>query len=397
MRNPVCLMGFLIIFVTFYLASSAVPRLAPVSANAATLESRASGSPIGPVRLSPEEIAEFGVVSQEAEGGILKETMHLTGEIRLNRDRLAKVVSMVSGVVVEVRKFTGDSVSQGEVMAIIQSRELADVKSAYLAARERLNLATVAFQREEFLWKKKISSQQDYLEAKQTLSSARIVMRTSTQKLIALGLSKKDLVILANGKAMNLARYEIKAPISGMVLEKAVSLGEAIESYGKLYMVADMSTVWVDLAIYQKDLGRIREGLEAVVSAGSGLPDAKGTIAYVEPFLSEQTRTAIARIVLENKDGVWMPGLFVTAIVNSDCSKSVVRVPVSSIQYINGRPVIFVDTGDGFEPRDVVLGRRNQEVVEIISGLEPGERYVARGAFTIKCELQKASFASDED
>ncbi len=348
------------------------------------------------ITLTPEEMKEFGVTVEIARDGVIKKTLTLTGEVMLNRDSVANVVSMVPGVVQSVKKFVGDHVEKGETMAVIQSRELADAKSAYLAARERLNLAKLAFKREETLWKKKISSQQDYLNAKQALANAKIEMRSSAQKLLALGFSPRDLEHLKNGGSKNLAAYEIRSPISGTVIEKYISLGEAVDSYGRLYQVADLSTVWVDLDVYQKDLAKIKKGLTAMIFAADGLFYAKGTIGYVGPILSEQTRTAIARIVLENRDGNWRPGLFVTALVEIGQKKAHVRVRKSAVQEMDGRKWVFVETDKGFSPREIVTGDADYEYVEVLSGLRPGERYVSKGASILKFELQKESFGSDE-
>ncbi len=116
-----------------------------------------------PLRRSHDELKEFGIRVMEAGPMPIMKTISLTGEVRLNMDRVANVVSIVPGVIVEVKKFIGDTVKKGEVMAVIQSRELAEMKSNYLASKERLSLSRIAFERERLLWEKKINSQQDFL------------------------------------------------------------------------------------------------------------------------------------------------------------------------------------------------------------------------------------------
>lgn len=347
------------------------------------------------VFLSQEESEEFGVRLETAGPGIIGVTLSLTGEVQLNRDRLANVVSMLPGVITEIKKYIGDHVVAGEVMAVLNSRELADMKSEYLAAKERTSLAMTVFEREKILWKKKISSQKDFLEAEQALKEAEIALVSAEQKLMALGFSKKDIESLNAAPGNVLARYEIKAPITGTVIEKHVALGEAVTSYGGLYKIADLSTVWVDLDVYQKDLYKIRIGQKVLVKSVGGQLEANGEISYMEPVLSEATRTATARVILENPTGDFRPGLFVKAMVNIDERPVKLRILKTALQYLDGAEVVFVHGEHGLEPRKVRLGLSNNRYAEVVSGLSPGERYVVNGAFILKSELEKESFGGE--
>jgi cobalt-zinc-cadmium efflux system membrane fusion protein len=156
--------------------------------------------------------------------------------------------------------------------------------------------------------------------------------------------------------------------------------------------VADLSTVWVDLQIYPKDLPFVRTGQTAVMSADSGIPEAQGTIAYMGPVVGEQTRTALARVVLPNPQGHWRPGLFVTADITIERHEVSLLIPETALQSVEERPTVFVETPEGFIPQPVTLGRRNAAAIEVTSGLVPGQRYVTRGAFTLKAQLAKGSF-----
>jgi cobalt-zinc-cadmium efflux system membrane fusion protein len=129
-----------------------------------------------------------------------------------------------------------------------------------------------------------------------------------------------------------------------------------------------------------------------VVSAGHGLEKAEGQISYIAPIVDEETRTAVARVVLHNPDGIWRPGLFVTARVEVAREQVPLAVPKSALEVLDERNVVFVEDEDGFEPRPVVIGRRGDHHVEIREGLAVGDRYVARGGFTLKTELQRGEF-----
>jgi cobalt-zinc-cadmium efflux system membrane fusion protein len=313
----------------------------------------------------------------------------------LNADRRVHIVSRVPGIVQEIRKNLGDTVRAGEVMAVVDSRELADAKAAYLAARERLSLAETTLAREKDLWEKQISPEQDYLTAKQATAEARIELRVATQKLQALGFSETSVQQLAGRPNALLTRYEVAAPLAGTVIEKHIAVGELLKDDTEAFVVADLSTVWVDLNVPTRDLPLVRKGQRVIVTADSAAREAEGTVSYIGPIVSEESRTAVTRVVLPNPDGRWRPGLFVTAtLAISDTAVSVL-ISKTALQTINGKPTVFVQTSEGFTPRAVTLGRTNETHVEITAGLQAGERYASTETFVLKADLAKGTAAHD--
>jgi membrane fusion protein, heavy metal efflux system len=344
------------------------------------------------VRLSEAERHEFGIEVRTAGPGKLQMHVSLPGEVVLNADRRAHVVPRVPGIVRQVHKKLGDQVRAGEAMAVLESRDLADLQSAYLTATEKITLAEATFRREADLWQKKITSEQEYLEAKQALMEARIERRTAEQKLHAVGFSDKYIAQLPNRPETTLTQYALTAPFDGTVIEKHITLGDVLKDDSEAYVVADLRSVWVDLRVYQKDLPLVRPGQPVVIVAGQGIPETQGTISYVGPLVGEQTRTALARVVLPNPSGHWRPGLFVTGnVVVQDIDVPVV-IPKTALQTLEERPTVFVETAEGFIPQPVTLGRSNDTVVELTAGLTPGQRYVTSGAFTLKAQLSKGAF-----
>ncbi len=341
------------------------------------------------VRMSPEALAEFDIEVATAGPGALHLMLTFPGEVKVNQDHFAHIVPRVSGVVHSVDKSVGDRVRAGDVLADIDSRELADLKAMYLANLERMAIAASNYRREETLYGKKISSEQEYLEARQALAEARIALRSVRQKLLALGFSEAYVDALPEQPEHALVHYELTAPISGVVVEKHVSQGEALNADTDAFAIADLRTVWVDLNVFQKDLDFVREGQQVALVTTGGQLRGEGVISYVRPIVGEETRTAIARIVLPNPDGRWRPGLFVNGTITVDAVEVPMLVPKSAVITMGGETVIFVETPEGFVARPVTLGRENETHVEITSGLEPGERYVARGGFALKAELEK--------
>jgi membrane fusion protein, heavy metal efflux system len=344
------------------------------------------------IKLGEAEQREFGIEVETATSGTLRQHVTLPGEVALNADRQAHVVPRLSGVVQAVYKTLGDHVRAGDVLAILDSRELADLKSAYLTAAEQAALAQSTFNRETDLRQQKITSEQEYLQAKQELGAARIAQRAAAQKLSALGFSDPDIISLPKQPSATLTQYAITAPFDGTIIARHSSLGEILQDDKAAFVIADLSTVWVDLRVYPKDLPVVRVGQTAVISAGHGMPDAKGTIAYMEPVIGEQTRTSLARVLLPNPDRLWRPGLFVTASVDVESHQVPFLVPKTALQTIDDQPAVFIQTPEGFVPQTVTLGHMNDVHIEVTSGLTPGQRYVTRGTFTLKAQLAKGSF-----
>ncbi|PLX99249.1 MAG: efflux transporter periplasmic adaptor subunit [Desulfuromonas sp.] len=345
-----------------------------------------------PVQLSSADQKEFGIVLAKAAPASLEEYVDLPGEIVLNADRVAHVVPRVSGIIRQVFKKQGDRVRKGQVMAVIESRDLADAKAEFLAARERAQLAQLSFDREERLWQKKITSEQEYLDARQSSVEAGIALRSAEQKLHALGFSDDYLATLPEQPDITYTRYEMKAPFAGIVIQKHISLGEVLEENAEAFILADLDTVWVDMQVYQKDLAAIRKGQAVVVQVGHGVPVARGVIGFVGPMLGEETRTALARVELDNTSGDYRPGMFVTARVAVAKTPVKVAVEKTALQTMEGKTVVFVKTTDGFEPRPIEIGRQNTVNLEVVSGLKAGETYAAKGAFTLKAQLSKGAF-----
>jgi len=346
------------------------------------------------IELTPEEISQIGLKTAVAGPGTVDIHINLTGEIKVNQDRMAHVVPRVEGVVTEVYKKLGDSVRAGEVIAVIESRELADAKASYLAAVESYEMTKVAFDREEKLWQEKISSEQDYLEKKQALTEAGIDRRAAEQKLHAIGFDESYLKNLPGESEQLLTGFEIKAPFEGTIIERHIVLGELVGTESAVYIVADLSSVWVDLQVYPKDLKYIKTGQQVVISADSEIPDAAGIISYVGPIVGTQSRTALARVELSNEAGVFRPGLFVTARVSVSETHVKVVVPKNAIQSLDGRKCVFIKDDHGFEPAFIEIGLENTTYVEVISGLTAGQEYVTKGAFALKSKIVTSTLDS---
>lgn len=338
---------------------------------------------------------KHGLKLAPAASGILQSDLSLPGEIALDANRVVHVVPRLTGVAQQVSKNLGDTVAKGDILASIDSRELADVKSAFLAAIERRGLAQTRYAREKELYGKKISPADDYLSAKQALSEEEINIRAAEQKLQALGLSPEALNAIRAGKDKNLTEYSLVSPIAGKVIEKHLSIGEYVDAQADAFVIADLSQVWVSVVVYAADLRNIREGQEVVVRSEDLGIEAVGKVAYIGALVGEQTRTGKATVELPNPEGRWRPGLFVSVAVAQDQFNVPLAVPVDAVQTLKEESVVFVREGDALEARPVTLGRNDGKHVEILEGLEAGEMYVSENSFLVKADIEKAGAAHE--
>ncbi|EJN27609.1 efflux RND transporter periplasmic adaptor subunit [Pseudomonas sp. GM80] len=336
----------------------------------------------GHIELSAEQITAAGIQLAEARARNISLGLPFPGEVRFDEDRTAHVVPRVPGVVESVAVNLGQTVKKGQLLAVIASQQISDQRSEQAAAQRRLALARTTYEREKKLWQDKISAEQDFLQARQALQEAEIAVSNARQKISVLSGS----VVATGGN-----RYELRAPFDGVVVEKHLTPGEVVDETTAAFTLSDLSRVWVTFGVSPKDLTKVQVGKAVTVSAPELNAEVIGSVAYVGSLLGEQTRTATVRVTLENPQGSWRPGLFVTALVATDSREAKVAVPETAIQTVEDKPTVFVRTDDGFEARPVELGRRAAGHVEITQGLEPGAQVASAGSFVLKSELGKAS------
>lgn len=339
------------------------------------------------VTMTDQQVKQNNIELLTAGPARIKSTLQLIGEIGFNEDRLVRVVPRLAGVVESAAANAGDRVRKGQVLAVIFSPALADQRSELLAAQKRLALAHTTFEREKKLWEDKISAEQDYLQARNAMQEADIAAQNAQQKLAS----------FSGGQRVggNLTRYEIRAPINGVVIEKNISLGTAIKDDANIFVIADLSTVWAEMTIYAKDLNTVKIGQKATVKATAFESQSSGTVFYVGALVGEQTRTAKARVVLPNPQGIWRPGLPVNIELVAGEAEVPVAVSAEAIQTVRDWTVVFGRYGTNFEARPLEMGRSDGKFVEVIKGLDADEQYAAKNSFLIKADLGKAGASHD--
>jgi cobalt-zinc-cadmium efflux system membrane fusion protein len=338
------------------------------------------------VSMTDQQVEQGGIEMLTSGPARIKSTLQLIGHISFNEDRVVYVVPRLAGVVESVGANAGDQVRKGHILAVISSQALADLRSELLAAQKRLSLASTIFEREKKLWEEKISAEQDYLQARNVMQEAEIITQKVKQKLASLGGSLT---------ASNLTRYEIRAPIDGIVMQKQISVGQVLKEDANIFVVADLSTVWAVLTIYAKDLNTVKIGQKATVKSTSFEFQSSGSVEHLGALLGEQTRTAEAHIILPNPKGIWRPGMSVNIELVADEIEVPVAVSADAIQTVRDWTAVFVRYGSFFEARPLELGRSDSKFIEVVKGMSAGELYAAKNSFLIKADLGKAGATHD--
>ncbi|MES2185005.1 MAG: efflux RND transporter periplasmic adaptor subunit [Pseudomonadota bacterium] len=336
------------------------------------------------IAFSDTQLAASGISLESAGPARIQSSLQLPGEIRFNEDRTAHVVPRVAGVVDQVSANLGEQVKKGQVLAVLSSASLSEQRSELLSAQKRLQLARTTAERERRLWQDRISAEQDYLQAEQALREAEIATANAGQKLLAQG---------ASAGTAALARYELRAPFDGMVVEKHLALGESVKEDSNVFTLSDLSTVWAEISVSAGNLPLVRVGDSVSIRSSSFDQRATGKVSFVGSLLGEQTRTATARVTLANPALVWRPGLFVSVELVSSEADLPVTVSVDAVQTLDQKPVVFVQVPGGFQAQAVEVGRSDGRRVEIVRGLQPGARLAGAGSFLVKAQQGKGSAA----
>ena len=379
---------------------AAAPKAGAGHAHGAHEPSEAEGAE-GHVTMTAEQIENQDIKVAKAEGGLLSRHILVPGTITPDTDRIARVPVRVVGTVSEMRKRLGDDVRKGDVVAVLDSREVADAKSEYLTAMVQSDLQKVNFERQQRLLASAAASQAAFDNAKAVFQENQLRVDLARQKLSALGLNAAEVAAAqkrdeATPNASTLRQYELRAPISGRIVERKVDVGTAVGKEGDpadVYTVADLSTVWIELAVPTLDLDEVREGARVTVNRGGR--SVQGKVVFVSPLLNVDTRSARVVVSLPNQDMAWRPGTYVTAEVETETDRVPVRVTKAALQTVEGKRVVFVRTDEGFEKREVELGRADDDAYEVVSGLRAGEDIAVANTFLLKAELGKSEAGHD--
>jgi membrane fusion protein, heavy metal efflux system len=334
-----------------------------------------------------EKMEAANILAQVAGPGLIRDILQVSGKIEVHPNHLAYVVPKVEGVVHTVYKNVGDSVDTGEIMALIESKEIASAKVAYLAALKKSQAQQRILQRETNL--RKISAEQDFLDAQLAAEEALVHAAVAEQYLYSLGFTDQDLKKLAQEDMQTFHLYKLRAPISGKVVQRNLTQGESLEAVTKVFTVANFDQVWVEIQVAAGDVRHLQEGQPVEIVSFNG-KRAHAMVSHFNPTIDEHTRKSIAVAVLENQNRAWRPGEFISAYIQTEQTPAAIVIPKEAVQHIKGEACVFVEQAErGFVPQVVRLGKMDGKNVEIVSGLKQGDIYAACHTFCLKADYEK--------
>ena len=320
-----------------------------------------------------------------------------TAAIEMNMDRAAKISPRVTGKAVKIIASQGDRVKAGQALAYLDSVELDQIWSDYRKAQGKVALMRKSLQREETLFLKKISPEKDVLKARQELDEAEADINFAKERFRLVGVDVAQFAATKGNGSHPLV--PVTSPVGGVVIEKAVTQGEVVSPEKTRFMVADLSTLWVVIDVYEKDISRLRVGTGVKVSV-TAFPDKvfQGKISYIADVVDEKTRTEKARVTIDNASGLLKPGMFASVLIETRNVKGerLIAVPEEAVQIEGASRYVFVRVApDKFARRDVEVGRTIGKSLEVTAGLKEGEGVAVKGAFTLKSELKKGELEGD--
>jgi membrane fusion protein, heavy metal efflux system len=343
------------------------------------------------VPLSQDAVERAGIVVAPVATGTSATEIRLPGVVEPNAYRQVVVTPLVAGRVTKVGPALGDRVRRGQTLAEIYSPALAEAQTRYVSAQAMLDAHDRELQRTQKLVEIGAASRQELEKIHAEHAAQTAAVQSARSQLELLGVSASALDNMASGGVS--AATNVPAPIDGVVTERGANVGLNVDPATKLFTVVDLSTVWVVADLYEKDFSRIRVGSEAAITT-SPRPDLtlRGRVSYIDPQVSADTRTAKVRIEVPNIGGELRLGMYADVVVAGAPGTSTPRVPRNAVQNVGDRTVVYLanpkEPGK-FVEREVRLGQTSGGLVEVVSGVQPGDLVVTEGSFFVRAERER--------
>jgi cobalt-zinc-cadmium efflux system membrane fusion protein len=352
------------------------------------------------VTLTQASIKEIGLQTEIISRKPFTKYSVIPAKVLANQDNEALVGSLVQGRVCKVFVRAGDNVKAGQELMLLEGLEIGQIKAGFLSARANLEYQKSNYERQKKLLEENVGAQKNLLESQNEYEKARAEYTAEKNRINAIGLTDSEVVDGKNGHSDDhgSGTLPVKSPISGIVVERNVVIGQLIEATTTAFKIINLSSVWVDGQIYEKDAGRITimTAADFLASSYPGEP-FRGKVTYIGQVIDEKTRTITIRAEFTNPAGKLKPQMFGELKIPEGNNSTALVVPAEALIKINNADYIFIQKKDSsFEKMAVVAGAGHNEQVEILKGLKDGDKIVVKGSFYLKSELLKASLGEGE-
>jgi cobalt-zinc-cadmium efflux system membrane fusion protein len=363
--------------------------------------SDASGRPSGAAAPAQSSAIELEIVAPQQIAG----SIAATGKVLVPEDRVANIGPVHEGRIVSLYAGQGSAVRKGQKLADLESADidqaeadylkaLADYENATRTSAAEVKFAQANYDRTKMLYEKTITAGKNLQQAEHDLelakataassvAGARVAVANARRHLLILGL--KDSAIDSLASKPNLASvFSLNAPISGVVVERNATVGATVGSDASVFKIIDTSSVWVDANVFEKDLGRVRRGQEVrvTVPAFPGVTFS-GRVILISSVVNPDTRGVQVRTEVSNADGRLKPDMFANVEIITDVRRAAISLPQSAVLDDGGKKIVFVQTDKGYEKHIVTIGIENGDRVEILDGLQAGDKVVVKGNYLL--------------
>lgn len=328
-----------------------------------------------------------------------------TGKILVSEDRVAAIGPVHEGRLVRLYAGQGSVVRKGQKLADLQSADLDEAEADYLKAladsqnarrtsEAEVKLAQQTYDRTKMLYEKTIAAgkalqsaehdlQVAQASAESSVASTKAALTAARHRLLILGLTEADMNALAT-KPDFAAVFSLTSPISGIVVERNATVGATVGSDANVFKIVDISSVWIDANVFEKDLARVKLGQQVNVSV-TAFPGSvfTGKVILVSTVVDPDTRSVKVRTEVPNRDARLKPDMFANVEIVTDVNRTAISIPQSALLNDGGQSVVFVAAGSGFEKRTVVPGIQSDDRIEITSGLKAGDKVVIKGNYLL--------------
>src|SRR5690349_5852694 len=344
---------------------------------------------------------ETEIVMQQAIAGVVP----ATGKILVPEDRVAVIGPVNQGRIVRLYAGQGTRVRKGQKLADLESADidqaeadylkaLADYENALRSSAAEIKLAQESYDRNKLLYEQKITADKNLQSAEHDLEVAKAAGESSVngtkaaltaarRHLLILGLNDATIDSLAKKTDLG-AVFSLNSPIDGVVVERNATVGASVGTDANLFKIIDLSQVWIDANVFEKDLQRVRTGQEVKLTVPA-FPQTtfSGKVIFVDNVVDPETRTVKVRTEVANPDGRLKPDMYANVQIVTDVNRAAISIPQSAVLNDEGKSVVFVAEGNGYKKRQVQPGIQNNDRVEIVDGLNAGDKVVVKGNYLL--------------
>jgi len=338
----------------------------------------------GEIELTAQQMVEHGLKVETVTKGEVNSFVTLPGKLVVNTDQQAHISPNFSGHVEQVNVALGQYVERGQTLAVLSVPELIDQQASLSIAQSSLRLAQQEYQREQQLWSQGISAKQDLQRAENAYRQAQITVQSQQARLQALGSTRQN------------GRFVIRAPISGMISQKDIVVGENVQLADQLFVIENLKDLWLEFNLPNTSNIQLQTGQILNFKINGSDQDYQAKVQTLNSQADLQTGRLQVRAKVTTQADVLRPNVLVNVFVTDAQAKTALRVQKKALQQVEGKPVVFVIESEEkgqvhlkAQLIEVGVSSQDGQWLEVISGLTEGQKYIADGSFLLKSELEK--------